>query len=174
MWRSNYTSNFHLLFISSSLMVMNRIRTVPRRWRCCGLLLLSWVVPFPLVLDFLYALFRIAWERVSSWLSTCVYTLVLCHTRCPFLVFCSLPVWCLWQDVEFDWIGSWSFPSHLLSVIVHSTIRCPYFSIRKMHWLVLFVAYLRFIYSYSIQSFSAKFAQNSYIWPRDLSRACYS
>ena len=45
--------------------------------------------------------------------------LVLFYFHC----LCSFPVWCLGKEMEFDCIGSWSLPLHLLSVLVYMTFR---------------------------------------------------
>ena len=39
---------------------------------------------------------------------------------------CSFPVWCLWQGVEYDNIGSWSLPFHLLRINQPSSKACKH------------------------------------------------
>ena len=60
---------------------------------------------------FLFFLFMITWwpsagKDLSSWLSACA----VWHRNC----LCSFSVWCRGQNVEFDCIGFWSLPFHLL------------------------------------------------------------
>ena len=51
----------------------------------------------------------ICWER-AVFLAFRLWCFTLCRLNC----LCSLPVWCLGQDVEFDCIGSWLLRFHLL------------------------------------------------------------
>ena len=55
--------------------------------------------------DSLLVLFRTAWwtsawKELTSWLSACTGLLY------AVLMFCSVPVWCLGKEVDFDCIGS--------------------------------------------------------------------
>ena len=65
------------------------------------------------VFDFVFILFMIsAGKGLPSWLSACD---VFIYCRIKYI--CSFPVRCLWQDVEFDRVGSFSLPFHLLKDI---------------------------------------------------------
>ena len=54
-------------------------------------------------------------KELCSWLST-LAVFILCCLNCM----CPFPIWCLGQDVEFDCIGSWALPFHLLILRFHS------------------------------------------------------
>ena len=75
-----------------------------------------YIRPLSVYLWLLFILFRIArWpsagKELSSWLSARAVFILYC-LNCM----CSFPVWCLRQDVEFDCVGSWSLPFHLLNL----------------------------------------------------------
>ena len=92
----------------------NLLLTFLRLWFSCGLFWLSMFFHFLIVYFISFILFRIAWwpsagKELSSWISA-VAVLISCSLK----GMCSFPIWCLGQDVEFDCIGSWSLPFHLL------------------------------------------------------------
>ena len=48
-----------------------------------------------------------------------------CFTLCRLDCLCSFPVWCLGQDVKFDYTGSRSLPFHLLGIIASLLLFLP-------------------------------------------------
>ena len=73
----------------------------------CGI----WLYQF-LIIAYLFTLWPSVGKALSPWLVTCVVFFILMSS----LLYVSLPVWCLGQDVEFDCICSWSLPFPLCSI----------------------------------------------------------
>ena len=76
-----------------------------------------------LVFNLLFNLFRIAlWPIVGKELSLSLFTCAFFYFSAVLTVDVPFPVWCLWQDVEFDCIGSWSLPFYLLFTLLKDDV----------------------------------------------------
>ena len=89
---------------------------------CMFAVLKHWRIEVLPVFDHLLILFIISWwtsagKKLTSWLSV-----LFCFTLCRLDRVCSFPVRYLGKGVEFDCIGSWSLPLHLLSTYTNVSL----------------------------------------------------